>query len=214
MSTRPKSLLVTATLLATCSSTVAAAEPEETRLWPGVRWEKANRSTYVGINEFAACVVERRLVDVKTLLEFPHDSPKVDGFGTALASTSPGCLTIIAMRLSSSMFRGALIEALYKKDFGKGRPGEPSARLGEAGPQLELAKCIVRKSFVTSEELLKTLPASPAQKKVFQVLEPVVSSCVSTTGEEITRPQQLRFEIAEALYRARLDAGQAPESVR
>ena len=214
MSNRSKSLVVTAALLATCSPAVVAAEPQKTRLWPGHRWEKANRSTYEGINEFAACVVERRLVDVKTLLEFPHDSPRVDSFGTALASTSPGCLTIIAMRMSSSMFRGALIEALYKRDFGKGRPGQPSVRLGAAGPQLELAKCIVRKGFVTSEELLKTLPASPAQKKVFRVLEPVVNSCVSTTGEEIARPQQLRFEIAEALYRARLDAGQATGSVR
>lgn len=190
-------------LLLPCSALSASSVQDDAKLWPGQRWEKANRGTYVGINEFSQCIVDSRPADVERVLLLPADSSEAAEAVRDLASGSPDCLTIVAVRMPERLFRGALVEALYRRDFQKKRSVKMPVRLGEESNRLKLAKCIVRDAFAKSDELLTTLVASPAQTKIFRDIEPTVKACSVETQQAVPYPERLRQDVAEALYRAR-----------
>ena len=188
-------------------SLVAATEPNpvkreddrHTRSY----WEKPSAQTYVAIGKFADCILLYRFADAKTLLELPVDSPRTEGFGKALATSSSGCLTNPGLGLRSQVFRWSLIEALYRRDVLKrGRP--PSVALGGDAGSIDRAKCVVGRDPVGADAILRTSPGSRQQFAAIAALAPIASACGLARPTSLPESQVMRFQIAEAMYRYRL----------
>ena len=199
-------LVLLSLLAATEPKPVKKEDDRHTRTY----WENASARTYVAIDKFADCIVRYRFVDVKTLLALPVDSPRVDSFGRALATTSGECLAAAGLGFQVQVFRWSLIESLYRRDLLK-RGGPPSIALGGDAGQIDGAKCVVARAPALSEAILRTSPGSKQQAAAMKLIAPAASDCGLEQPRSLSATQHIRFQLAEDLYRYRQGGMEASE---
>lgn len=165
---------------------------------------------------YAACIVRRRRDGVVRFLAEPSGTDESRRLGDRIAIDD--CLVDGELRFNASLFRGALYEALYKKDY-SARPlpasfaGVPPIRYSAKDPATltgrarswlalnEFADCVVRATPGAVRALIASEVTSAAEAAAFRQVQPALGGCL-TSGVELSfsRPV-LRGLIAESLYR-------------
>ena len=191
--------------LAAVALSPAHAEERTDRLkhqvWPGTEPVQGSRYAYEGLRGFAICIVRDQPDMVRALLRQSPYTEQVKA-GQSLVNENIDCMQRSAMSFAYSYLRGALVEALYARDFSKLGKGEASVRLAAPFEDTRLASCIASSNPVEADTLVRTPPVSGYQDRSYRRLTPDILKCANRTSMPGPPPQMLPYQIAEALYRA------------
>ena len=108
-------LLSACAVLFAGSATQALAEQLVTQ-WAGFHWQPADRELYVGIKDYAQCVVDVKPREVEAVLALASGSSGQQEPLSKLVDGTERCMSLIAVQLNPQVLRGALVEALYRRE--------------------------------------------------------------------------------------------------
>jgi hypothetical protein len=173
------------------------------------------------MDQFAACVLDRRRRPVLEALAMPSDSPEQNELFGYLAKTE--CIASAQLRYNGPAFRGSLYKALVRKQFGRKEvfpvpapgassettPEENGARsLGEAG-LLKFASCVIHKDPTNARIAVLSTAGSPKENDAMAALTNVYGQCPYEDDTLRFGKSRLLGLLAEAYYR---DASALAES--
>jgi hypothetical protein len=172
------------------------------------------------MDQFAACVLDRRRKTVLQALAMPSDSPEQNEQFGKLAKTD--CIASAEMHFNGPAFRGSLYKALVRKQFGRKdvfQPPAPGADIqasatenvsntpGEAG-LLKFASCVIRKDPENARSAILATAGSQAEDDAMAALANVYGQCLYQDNTLRFSKTRLLGLLAEAYYR---DASAAAE---
>lgn len=160
--------------------------------------------------KFARCVALGKPDRVRALLATMPDSQEEFKILDAMAETRAGCLTRAGkLKMPRPLMRGAMAEALYRKEFGNagavpaGAPGQPRAT-GEGDLlAFAVARCVTATAPDKVAALVATPRASPGEKAALAPVLATMQDCVPLDRGVRTGPALLRAKLAEELYEYR-----------
>ena len=171
--------------------------------------------------QFGACVVSRRPVFAVRVMQMPVDDPEFSKLMKRLASDE--CMADGSLTVPILLFRTAVFEAAYLKEFGKSPPedlklapvvdytvGYSAPLTSTAAVTIALGRmgdCVARADSKAAHFLVTSRPGTALENDAFSVLLKPLPACV-VKGEtvRISKPV-VRGAIVEALYRIRQGQG-------
>src|SRR5687768_15432194 len=175
----------------------------------------------VTMEAFAACTVSRSTGRAQALAEVPVDSPRYERlFRNMFDAFDDLCLSGVdggTLSFSSGLFRGALFQALYEREFKRGGPTDFSA-VTDTGyrrlyttplsPQARTAlaleqfgECVSRADPAGVQALLRQRPGSSDETGAINALRPKFAACIPRDQTIRFSPSILKGAVAEGLYR-------------
>jgi len=204
---------ITAFLVALAVAAPVAAEG----IIPRERLATADREgTFSGdiarkvMDQFAACVLDRRRKLVLQALAMPSDSAEQNKAFGYLAKTE--CIASAELRYGGPAFRGSLYKALVRKQFGRKdvfaapTPGASSQTtpegngLGETGI-LKFASCVIHKDPANARDAILSTAGSPNEDDAMAALANVYGQCLYEDNTLRFSKGRLIGLLAEAYYR-------------
>ena len=206
------------------------------------RWDAApmagEREAERIMRSFANCVVRTKSAQAAALLRTMPETAEQLGILNALVGRESACLTARQMRISKTLLRGAIAEALVTRapfaaaplpeaarveDFGAYSARMTAADMDEVtaedGANLVgrwLAECVAAEH----PELIRTVLASgygsDAERRALRAAQPAFSSCLLEGQARTVDRLTMRGLLAEALYRRlamRLAAAASPLNI-
>jgi hypothetical protein len=213
-------LMMAATLLAFGAGLAApaAAQPEEDERAEAVRL----------MYGFATCSVRRHRHEAEQFIRLEPESPESRAMGGRMIGS--GCLETrdmgdgegeVSLSFSWRLFRGAVFEALYLRDFrGEGPSafdGVPALDMPKSRSELPartrawnivrlgFGECVVRSAPAQARALVLSEIAGAGEAAAFDSLLPHLADCTAPGAQSRYSRPALRGIVAEALYR--LSAG-------
>jgi hypothetical protein len=165
------------------------------------------------MDQFAACVLDRRRKPVLEALALPSDSPEQNELFRYLAKTE--CIASAQLRYNGPAFRGSLYKALVRKQFGRKEvfaatapgaspetppEGTGARSLGEAG-LLKFASCVIHKDPTNARVAILSTAGSPNENDAMAALANVYGQCLYEDNTVRFGKSRLLALIAEAYYR-------------
>jgi len=165
------------------------------------------------MDQFAACVLDRRRKPVLEALALPSDSPEQNKLFGYLAKTE--CIASAELRYNGPAFRGSLYKALVRKQFGRKEvfpapaPGASSQTtpegngtrfLGETGV-LKFASCVIHKDPANARDAILSTAGSPKENDAMAALANVYGQCLYEDNTLRFGKGRLIGLLAEAYYR-------------
>jgi hypothetical protein len=165
------------------------------------------------MDQFAACVLDRRRKLVLQALAMPSDSPEQNKAFGYLAKTE--CIASAELRYDGPAFRGSLYKALVRKQFGRKEvfpapaPGASSQTtpegnvtsfLGETGI-LKFASCVIHKDPANARDAILSTAGSPNEDDAMAALANVYGQCLYEDNTLRFSKSRLIGLLAEAYYR-------------
>jgi hypothetical protein len=182
------------------------------------RGRDAARAT---MEAFAACTVSRFTGRAEALADVPVDSPRYERlFRNMYDSYGDECLSGMeggTLSFSSGLFRGALFQALYEREFKRDAPTDFSAVTdtgylqlyssplsAEARTALALERfgeCVARADARGVQKLLRQRPGSSDEDQAINALRPTFAACIPRDQTIRFSPSILKGAVAEGIYR-------------
>ena len=165
------------------------------------------------MDQFAACVLDRRRKLVLQALAMPPDSPEQNKEFGYFAKTE--CIASAELRYGGPAFRGSLYKALVRKQFGRKEvfpapapgassqttPEETGTRsLGETG-LLKFASCVIHKDPANARTAILATAGSPNEDDAMAALANVYPQCLYEDNTLRLSKSRLIGLLAEAYYR-------------
>jgi hypothetical protein len=160
------------------------------------------------MDQFAACVLDRRRKPVLEALALPSDSPEQNELFRYLSKTE--CIASAQLNYNGPTFRGSLYKALVRKQFGRKEvfpapaPGASSQTtpevVGEAG-LLKFASCIIHKDPANARVAVLATAGSPNENDAMAALANVYGQCLYEDSTLRFSKGSLIGLLAEAYYR-------------
>lgn len=179
------------------------------------RGQDAARAT---MEAFAACLVSRASGRAALLADVPVDSPRYEQRFLSLVDLEDEiCLSSGDLSFSNSLFRGALFQALYDREFrGRGptdfsgvtdtgyrqlyaTPLSDTARTAIALEQF--GECVSRADAAGVQMFLLQRPGAAKEKESIAVLMPKFGACIPKDNTIRFSPSILKGALAEGIYR-------------
>jgi hypothetical protein len=180
------------------------------------------------LRDYGSCVVKKYRKFAKRTVDLPFGDRESDAGLRSLAT--PNCLANGSLQLSPLLLRGAVIEALYKAEFGtefeadlsKVAPFDyaagykpPLSRTAQTALGLAVvADCAVRLNSAAARQLINNGPNSAGENSAIAIVAQNFGKCVSK-GEsfKFSRPI-IRSAVAEATYRLSQQSRSVPSAAR
>jgi hypothetical protein len=167
------------------------------------------------MDQFAACVLDRRRKPVLEALALPSDSPEQNELFRYLAKTE--CIASAQLRYNGPAFRGSLYKALVRKQFGRkevfpapapapdansqtGPEGSVADVPGDAG-LLKFASCVIHKDPANARTAVLATAGSPNEDEAMAALASVYGLCLYEDNTLRFGKGRLLGLLAEAYYR-------------
>jgi hypothetical protein len=170
------------------------------------------------MRRLAQCVVSRDKGLVARIIAVPVDS--VEGVRAAkrlFDTTDETCLSEGAVDYNATLFRGAVFEALYTRDFRYNGPtvfptniatgyaalytAPYSIEARQAMALEQFGECVARAEPVEARKLLLALPDSAIEREQFALLAPRFGACVVKGSTVAMSKSIIRGALAEGMYR-------------
>jgi hypothetical protein len=208
--------IITAFLVALVVAAPVAAEGIIPREGPATADREGTSSGDLArktMDQFAACVLDRRRKLVLQALAMPSDSPEQNKEFGYLAKTE--CIASAELRFNGPAFRGSLYKALVRKQFGRKdvfaapAPGASSQTtpegngtrlLGETG-LLKFASCVIHKDPANARDAILSTAGSPNENDAMAALANVHGQCLYEDNTLHFSKGRLIGLLAEAYYR-------------
>lgn len=188
------------------------------------RGDGRERDGALAARGFVECLARHRNGVSREYLAAAPYSDAAERASDRIAGRWSSCLSfsdyqVSVLRLEDQALRGALSEAMYLHDHPDRAPAalfatdpEPiaqaafAARLEESrDPGQEVvrmfAECLVDRQPAMADTLMRTEFRSPAEREVIGLFSPSMGDCLFEGQQLSVGPENLRFAIAEALYR-------------
>ncbi len=167
------------------------------------------------LKEFGMCTVQRRPARALAVIDLPVDTAEASRAIRGLASED--CLADGELRMSQSLLRGAIFEALYLREFGRdakfnlqkapafdyaagySRPLSPQA-IQSVGLAI-VGDCVARTAHGAARELIASIPGSALEGSAIAVVARHLPGCVPPRQTFRFSRTIIRSSMAEALYR-------------
>lgn len=182
------------------------------------RGRDAARAT---MEAFAACTVSRFTGRALALTDVPVDSPRYERlFRNMYDGYDEVCLSGIeggTLSFSSALYRGALFQALYEREFKRNGPTDFSAVTdtgyrglystplsAEARTAIALeqfGECVSRADPSGVQKLLRQRAGSSDEDDAINALRPKFAACIPKDQTIRFSPSILKGAVAEGLYR-------------
>lgn len=175
------------------------------------------RSTMLG---YAACVYGRSPGRVKTMLSYPMADARYEQMHRNLFRQYSDCFDggeAAQINFSDTSLRGALYEALYRREFARSAPTDFTAigkiDYGAGYPQPidsryhtaialgAYGDCVSRRAPADARKLMLATPGLPAEDQIFSSLAPHLGPCLPNGQKLRFSKSVLRGVVAEGLYR-------------
>ena len=162
------------------------------------------------MHRFAECLVRNRRAQMLELLSTRLNSPEQAAIVRLVIGRRSICLGARAMRVDNVLLRGAVAEALYRREL-EGRATGPIERAPELvvsdprrSPAAALAsfgRCVVANNPAGVRTLIQAKPGSRAEGAALTALAPGYAACLPPGQNRPERhPLLLRGAFAEAFY--------------
>ena len=173
------------------------------------------------MDQFAACVLDRKRKLVLQALAMPSDSAEQNKEFSYLVKTE--CIASAELRFNGPAFRGSLYKALVRKQFGRKEvfpapapgassqatpEGNDTISLGETTP-LKFASCVIHKDPANARDAILSTAGSPNENDAMAALAKVYGQCLYQDNTLRFSKGSLIGLLAEAYYR---DASAATEN--
>jgi hypothetical protein len=179
----------------------ATAEGEGT-----VRGDLARKA----MDQFAACVLDRRRKIVLDALAMAPDSPEQNEQFRYLSKTE--CIAAAELHFNGPAFRGSLYKSLVRKQFGRKEvfpapasdettsEGNIPSVLDETG-LLKFASCVIHKDPTNARTAILATAGSPNEDDAMAALANVYGQCLYADNKLHLSKSRLLALLAEAYYR-------------
>lgn len=161
------------------------------------------------MHRFADCLVRTRRGGMVDFLATPLNSVEQARLVRDMIGWRSMCLRARAMRIDNILLRGAVAEALYRRE----RRGLPTGEI-DAAPELAAAdpgksppaalsrsaRCVVRGNPGGVKALVEAKPGTGAETAALAALQPAYSACLAPGQKPEKHPLMLRGALAEAFY--------------
>lgn len=168
--------------------------------------------------QFAACVTRGSRGAVRDYLAaFPSSTLAAKRVQAVLNEKADSCARVSEMTFSGNSLRGALYEAMYRRDFSTGGPMDFSAispidyATGEGAdtaptplPEIALrlfADCAVRADVAGARALVLSPISEPGEQSALRAFLPAMKGCLPKDRQLSFSPSMARALVAETLYR-------------
>ena len=165
--------------------------------------------------QFGECSLKDRPRLAKQVIDLPFDSPE---FTKTLAQlVTDDCLASGELSMPRMLLRGALFEAIYKREFGRDYSADLKSvppfnyAAGYSPPIPEEASnvialaivgdCVTRSDSASVRALVNSLPGTPAESKAISSVTRWLPGCVPPRLTVRFSRSVIRAAAAEALYR-------------
>lgn len=184
--------------------------PVASRVTRPVNYVTANeRDAAWTMHRFAECLVRTRRSQMLELLGTRLNSPEQARIVRDVIGRRSICLGARAMRIDNVLLRGAVAEALYRREQA-GRPTGPLDRAPElvasdpgrsqAIALAQFGRCMVRNNPAAVEALIAARPGSREERSAMTRLGPGYDACLAPGQRRDQHPLLLRGSLAEAFY--------------
>jgi hypothetical protein len=165
------------------------------------------------MDQFAACVLDRRRKRVLQALALPPDSPEQNKLFAGLAKTD--CTAYTQLYFNGPFFRSSLYKALVRKDFGRKdvfvTPSGDASSTTSADPKngtfldetdpLKFASCVIHSDPEHARDAILSTAGSEIEAEALNALAKVHGQCLYK-GETLSLSKgKLIGLLAEAYYR-------------
>ncbi len=168
--------------------------------------------------QFAQCIVSRDKGRVARILQLAVDDAEYRRLSNRLFETTDDeCLSDGGVSFNSTLFVGALFEALYIRDFKYDGPTafpasvttpyltlyKPpySATERQALALEQFGECVARAEPVEARKLLLVMPGTAIEREQFALLAPRFGACVVKGSTVAMSKSIIRGSLAEGMYR-------------
>ena len=166
------------------------------------------------MDQFAACVLDRRRKLVLQALAMPSDSPEQNKEFGYLVKTE--CIASAELRFNGPAFRGSLYKALVRKQFGRKEvfpAPAPGADTQQAPPQgtavsflvetglVKFASCVIHQDPANARDAILSTAGSPSENDAMAALANVYGQCLYEDDTLHLSKSRLIGLLAEAYYR-------------
>ncbi|HET9862110.1 MAG TPA: hypothetical protein VFP37_01600 [Steroidobacteraceae bacterium] len=205
---------ITASLLALMIAAPVAAQS----IIPRERPATAERDgTYTGdlarrsMDQFAACVLDRKRLMTLKALDLPSDSPEQNKLFGKLVKTE--CIASAELHFDGPAFRGSLYKALVRKEFGRKdvfpvptpvaaeQVDEDEASYSDEAGVLKFASCVIHKDPQNARAAILSTAGSPPESDAMAALEKVYGQCLYEDATLRFSKGRLIGFLAQAYYR-------------
>lgn len=160
------------------------------------------------LHRFSQCIAKSKRPGSLVLLATEYNSPQQESVVRRLIGSSTICLRDASkMRLTSTLFRGGIAEALYRTDYPyppalpEGRTHAPEDARGD--PVLVLnafVRCVAARDTGGVDKLLRTAPGSDEERVAINALNTNFAPCALEGQKLELNTLTLRAALAEAQY--------------
>lgn len=159
------------------------------------------------MDQFAACVLDRRHKLVLQALAMPSDSPEQNKLFGEFARID--CIASAELRFNGPAFRGSLYKALVRKQFGRKEvfpapaPGADTqqVRLRNETELLKFASCVVHRDPRNARDAILSTAGSQKEDDAMAALANVYGQCLYEDDTHRFPKGRLIGVLAEAYYR-------------
>jgi hypothetical protein len=202
---------ITAFLMALVVAAPVAAEGIIPREGPASVDREGNFSGDIArkvMDQFAACVLDRRRKLVLKALAMPSDSPEQNKEFSYLAKTE--CIASAQLRYNGPAFRGSLYKALVRKQFGRKEvfPAPAPDASSQTTPEgtgetrlLKFASCVIHKDPANARDAILSTAGSPNEDAAMVALANVYGQCLYEDAMVRFGKGRLIGLLAEVYYR-------------
>jgi hypothetical protein len=169
------------------------------------------------MEDFAACLVAREKGRVATLIDLPVDTKESDKAFDAIFGQNDECLSDGQLRLNELGLRGAIFQALYKRDYATSNilafppevqtgyrdlyPAELSEKARMYVSLNHFSECVTRADPSAVRQLITSQVGSSTETTTFAALLPKLSACIVKDNEIRFSKGNLKGFLAEGIYR-------------
>lgn len=165
------------------------------------------------MDQFAACVLDRKRKLVLQALAMPSDSPEQNELFGKFAKVD--CIASAELNFSGPGFRGSLYKALVRKEFGRKEvfpaptpgaspevtPDANGRRLFAEAGLLKFASCVIHQDPANARSAVLSTAGSPNEDAAMLALQGVYGQCLYADDTLRVSKSRLLALLAEAYYR-------------
>lgn len=169
------------------------------------------------MEDFASCLVAREKGRVSKLIDLPVDTKESDKAFDAIFGQTDGCLSDGQLRMNELGLRGAIFQALYKRDYAANEilafppevqtgyrnlyPAELSDKARMYVSLNHFSECVTRADPNAVRQLITSQVGSSTETATFAAITPKLSACIVKDNEIRFSKSNLKGFLAEGLYR-------------
>ena len=175
----------------------------------------ADYMAMAALRDFSGCMAASHGADVRAFIQAPPGTPADASARQKLFGRPTTCMRFVyKLKASAELIRGALSEAMYKREFtgGANWPTVPATgydaavaagKLPAAGSGLaEVTQCVALSRPADVHALLMTTKMGTEEELAgFRKIEDAIGPCVPANVRVALDPMSLRVSLAQSMYR-------------